>query len=166
MPPDSSADAPDRPPTREFKLHPRVGALWLVQALLFSGVVAFGGTVALLVRGEFLWMPLLWLGAGLWAGASIAYGRAYIRRFRATLLPDGLLVASGVWWRSEVFVPRARVQHTDVTQGPIARAFGMATLKVFTAGTHYSVVDVPDLAHESAVTLRDTLLDREASDAV
>ena len=152
--------------TREFRLHPQVGVLWFVQALLFACTVALTGTVVLLVRGEFLWIPLVVVGALAWAAASIAYGRAYIRRFRATLLPDGLLVCRGVWWRSEVFVPRARVQHTDVTQGPIARSLGMATLKVFTAGTHYSVIDVPDLAHASAVALRDTLVDRGASDAV
>jgi uncharacterized protein len=152
--------------TREFRLHPQVPVLWFVQAVVFAVAVATIGSVVLLARGAWLFIPLAWLGAGAWAVFNIAYGRAYIRRFRALLLPDGLLVVRGVWWRSEVFVPRARVQHTDVTQGPLARYFGMATLKVFTAGTQHSLIDVPDLAHESAVTLRDTLLDRGASDAL
>jgi uncharacterized protein len=158
-------DSPSAGP-REFRLHPKVEVLWLLQAVLFAAVLATVGSIVLLARGAFLWIPVVWVGAAAWAIMSIAHGRAYIRRFRALLLPDGLLVARGVWWRSEVFVPRARVQHTDVTQGPLARYFGMATLKVFTAGTQHSLVDVPDLAHESAIVLRDTLLDREGSDAV
>jgi uncharacterized protein len=151
---------------REFRLHPKVGVLWLLQAVMFAGVVATAGSIALLVNGAWLWIPAAWMAAGAWAVLSVVHGRAYIRRFRAVLLPDGLLVVRGVWWHSEIFVPRARVQHTDVTQGPLARSFGMATLKVFTAGTQHSLIDVPDLAHRSAIVLRDTLHDRGASDAV
>jgi membrane protein YdbS with pleckstrin-like domain len=47
-------------------------------------------------------------------------------RYRTTWLrvdDDGLEYEHGWLWRHRVSVPRARIQHTDVTQGPYARRF-------------------------------------------
>jgi hypothetical protein len=74
---------------------------------------------------------------------------------------DGLRIARGVYWRTVTHVPRTRVQHTDVSQGPLERRYGLATLVVYTAGTDHARVALPGLAYETAVHLRDILrLDR------
>ncbi len=79
---------------------------------------------------------------------------------------DGLEFRHGVWWRREVHVPRSRIQHTDVSQGPLERRFGLATLHVFTAGTDHARVAVPGLAYGTAVAIRDQLLAGTDGDAV
>lgn len=71
---------------------------------------------------------------------------------------DGLEVRRGVWWRREIHVPRSRIQHTDVSQGPLERRFGLATVHVFTAGTDNAEVALAGLAHEIAKAIRDQLL--------
>lgn len=91
---------------------------------------------------------------------SERYARAYLKRFACTLFPDGLRVTRGVFWRSEVFVPRARIQHTEVQTGPIARRFGIAKLTLFTAGTQLGKVEVEGLPQAAAMELRDRLLER------
>ena len=48
---------------------------------------------------------------------------------------DGLEIRSGVYFRAVTTVPKSRVQHTDVSQGPLQRRYGLATLTVHTAGT-------------------------------
>jgi len=58
------------------------------------------------------------------------------------------------------------VQHTDVSQGPLGRHFGVATLKVFTAASHAGVISVEGLDRTDAVTVRDRLLGRGDPDAV
>ena len=63
-------------------------------------------------------------------------------------------------------VPRSRVQHIDVSQGPIERSYGLATLSIHTAGTEYSKVDLPGLGHSVALTVRDALLPKGAEPAV
>ena len=76
----------------------------------------------------------------------------------------------GVVWRSVVTVPRSRVQHTDVAQGPLQRVFGIATLIVYTAGTEHAFVSLRGLAPETANAIRDFLIDAgsdgEQDDAV
>jgi membrane protein YdbS with pleckstrin-like domain len=152
--------------SREFTLHPRTPDLWRWQALAGVLLLALPGVAIGMFRGK----PLLALLVALLALLAVrllwAWLRAWVARFRCRLLDDGLWIARGVFWRSETFVPRARVQHTDVNQGPLARRFGIATLKVFTAGTHHAEIDVAGLAHADALHLRDELLGRGGDDAV
>ena len=73
---------------------------------------------------------------------------------------DGLEYARGRWWRHHVSIPRARIQHTDVTQGPVERRFGLGTLVIYTAGTEHAAVPIEGLPHATALALRDALLSR------
>jgi uncharacterized protein len=79
---------------------------------------------------------------------------------------DGLEIRSGVYFRSVTTVPKSRVQHTDVSQGPLQRKFGLATLTVHTAGTENAQVQLPGLPHDVALRIRDHLLPGNTADAV
>jgi len=52
-------------------------------------------------------------------------------------------------------VPFGRVQHIDLAQGPLERAFGLATLVLNTAGTRGAAVKLPGLAQADAEEMRD-----------
>ena len=101
---------------------------------------------------------LVWL-ALFWPAISYRY-----RRYR--LDRTGIEIWAGVVWRQVIAVPRSRVQHIDVSQGPIERAYGLATLSIHTAGTEYSKVDLPGLDHAIALAVRDSLLPKDAERAV
>ena len=82
-------------------------------------------------------------------------------RYRYTrwrLNEDGLEIHRGVLWRHQISVPRARVQHADVSQGPLQRQYGVARLTVHTAGTQHAFVLLDGLTHSIAVELRDQLV--------
>jgi membrane protein YdbS with pleckstrin-like domain len=85
---------------------------------------------------------------------------------RYRLDQDGLQIARGVYWRGITHVPRTRVQHTDVSQGPIERRYGLGTLIVYTAGTNHARIALPGLAFDTAVALRDELRTDRAHDDV
>ncbi len=76
-------------------------------------------------------------------------------------LDDRLLIFNeGVFWQSSTAVPLSRVQHTDVTQGPFERRFGIGTLVVHTAGDAASEVTIWGLSIETAYRIRDMLTTR------
>lgn len=79
---------------------------------------------------------------------------------------QGIEIRRGVVWRSMISVPRSRVQHTDVSQGPLERGYGLGTLVIYTAGTNHAKVDLHGLDHATALRIRDHLLPREGGDAV
>jgi hypothetical protein len=145
----------------QLPLHPRMRLVWglnhgVVNALAFTAVL-----VPLSVK--FDWMPvivtvLLALTAGL--GLGWRHAGHYAARYAALHLGDGVLIRRGVWWRSELFVPRARIQHTEVHQGPLDRRWGMAGVSIHTAGTRLESITLPGVPHAIALQLRDALLDR------
>lgn len=79
---------------------------------------------------------------------------------------QGLVIRRGVLWRTVHSLPRSRVQHTDVSQGPLERAFGLATLVVYTAGTAHASTVLSGLSHETAMRIRDHLIGGGTDDAV
>ena len=54
-------------------------------------------------------------------------------RWRYELSDDYLDIARGIIWRKRFVIPFIRVQNTDTRQGPILRAFGLASVTVATA---------------------------------
>lgn len=149
-----------------------------VRAERFSGRIATAAMALALPVG----LAVLALGGGLhgWAlGAAAAGGvaawallawtlhvwpRLEFERTSYRVSPWGLEIARGVLWRSVTAVPRSRVQHTDVSQGPVQRRYGVATLVVHTAGAHDSQVNLAGLRREQAFLLRDFLLAEDGRD--
>jgi membrane protein YdbS with pleckstrin-like domain len=86
----------------------------------------------------------------------IAPGRRY-RAWRYRIEPDTLHLGHGVLTQVQTAVPFVRVQHIDVAQGPIERAFGVGRLMLHTAGTAHSLVVLPGLSMVTAEQLRDDI---------
>ncbi len=82
---------------------------------------------------------------------------ARYQRTRYWLKTEGLYIQRGIWWRSRVLVPHNRIQHTDVTQGPLQRKYQLGTLIVHTAGTTNASVSLSGILHSRADELRDQL---------
>jgi len=79
---------------------------------------------------------------------------------------EELEIRRGVLWRRILKVPRSRIQHTEVSQGPLERRYGLATLGVYTAGTDHARVSLPGLEHGLARRIREHLQPRDGADAV
>ena len=61
----------------------------------------------------------------------------------------------GVWWHTVTAVPFNRMQHCEISQGPVQNAFGLATLRIFTAGGTNSDLSIDGLEHEEAKRIKD-----------
>ena len=137
-------------------------AVWRIQAALAALIVmGAGGTVVLSIM-EQPWGPIataFWL-AGLVVLLGLAWwlpGLAY-RCLGYRLDGHGLVIRKGLFWRHRIAIPRVRIQHSDVSQGPLQRRYGVATLKLYTAGSRFTCNELPGLDHDTALALRDTLL--------
>lgn len=129
-----------------LRLQLAIAALVLLAAATIAEVAIPGWTGA-------VWIPALLV---------IAYAliRVPLRRYNArgySLAQERLRVVRGVVFRADTVVPFGRVQHIDVGQGPLERAFGLATLTVHTAGTHNASVSLPGLCHVDATAMREDI---------
>jgi membrane protein YdbS with pleckstrin-like domain len=154
------------------RLDPRVIPLDRLVGRIVVGFVSVGLLVGLLVTTPGSAPLAVWVAggaawilvtAGLARWAQRWPGRSYLHS--SYLVDDsGIEIRTGVYWRRVIAVPRSRVQHIDVSQGPLQRSYGLATLTIFTAGTEHSSVPLAGLAHETALALRDALLPQRADD--
>jgi len=152
----------------ERHLDPRVKQLYRIVggivALAISGSQLYALVVIFLVADNlpgwlFALFVLFWISMTLALGWS-AYRWPEIEHRHTSYKVDGrgIEIRKGVWWRRVIHVPRSRVQHTDVSQGPIERGLGLGTLVIYTAGTEHAKVDLAGLEHATALRIRDYLL--------
>jgi membrane protein YdbS with pleckstrin-like domain len=156
-------------------LDPRYVDVRRMSGLISTAVVSIGlfiglGVLGLSTRpgwrmallGALGWlMATLLLAAWQWYWPTVLYRHA---RYRVT--EADIEIHRGVIWRRIINVPRSRVQHTDVSQGPVERSYELSTLIMHTAGTEHSQVTLPGLTRSVALALRDQLLPRDGRDAV
>jgi membrane protein YdbS with pleckstrin-like domain len=164
------ADGKPRPVDPAWVMVQRVAAGIAAAAILVPASIAALLVIAL-VDG-LPWIGAVGITAGILALAVLLLGSAIglpplrYRYLRYCVDPGGLTIRSGIWWRSDVRVPRSRVQHTDVTQGPLERANDIATLVVFTAGTEHARVSLDGLPADRAARIRDFLVEPGEGDGV
>ena len=158
----------------EQRLDPRFVTLQRLRNTIAAAVLATALFVAMLG---------LWIASGrwttglvlvpLWLAVSglIAWqlrrwpARAYAHAsYRVDDL--GIEIRRGVFWRTVTNVPRSRIQHTDVSQGPLERRFGLGTLVIHTAGTMNARVSLAGLEHGHALRVRAQLIPGGEGDAV
>jgi uncharacterized protein len=118
---------------------------------------------AVLEDSMFRWLPTIAVPLLAAIAITVAPQRIY-RRLRYRLTDRLLHVVRGWLFHTDTVVPFVRVQHLDVTRGPVEKLFGTATLVVHTAGTHNSIVTVPGLAPERAAEIRDVIREHIRTD--
>lgn len=143
---------------------------WITAGVLAVIAVPISLALILLLDVTFWMVPLLVAAVfgtvGLLTWWLIAWPPVSYRYTSYRVDADGMEIRSGVYFRSVTTVPKSRVQHTDVSQGPLQRKYGLATLTVHTAGTENAQVQLPGLPHEVALRIRDHLLPGNTADAV
>jgi membrane protein YdbS with pleckstrin-like domain len=165
---DSIADGVSR------QLDPRWITVQRVHAAIFIVILAAGSFAAVLsvwAASGILALGLLLLPLWLVAIGALAWHLqrwpAIAYRHTSYHVDDaGLEIHRGVYWRTMTNVPRSRIQHTDVSQGPLERRHGLGTLVVYTAGTQHSEVKLAGLEFGVAQRIRTHLLPRDSGDAV
>lgn len=138
----------------ERTLDPRVQVLWLARAAVAALVAgALAGAA-----GFFL--DRLWIGPVVFVAAFALAGGLAIARYRSwcyEVREDALFLDRGVVTRTRTVVPYVRVQHVDVSRGPLERALGLSSVVVYTAGSRGADVTVPGLRPDDADDLQDRL---------
>lgn len=171
----SAAAAESGPDGREYPLDPRHVTVERISGWIAFGVIAGPAFIGLLIAnllaplsldvrlaGVAAWVFVAgWLawGAQIWPPIAHRYASYRVDN-------EGIEIKRGVVWRRIISIPRSRIQHTDVSQGPLERSYGLGTLVIYTAGTEHARVHLPGLDHRIALRIRDHLLARMADDVV
>jgi len=151
---------------REVRFEPlRPDYLKVMRIRVFIGAAVLTGIVLFFDAGDIFELPVP-IGLPTAAAALVLGALAWwmpARRFGAwgyRLAEDELFIRAGMLVRYRTVVPFSRVQHSDVSQGPIERRYGLGRLTLHTAGSRTAAVWVPGLDHDEAERIRDLIRSR------
>lgn len=159
-----------------YSLDPRSIRVDQWVGLMVVGGLSLGSWVGILVAAivKLGFSPLWWAIAGAaiviqgglfwsaWAWPPVEHRHARWRWDR-----DGLEIHRGVFFKHRISIPSSRIQHVDVSQGPLQRQFGLGKITIHTAGTQDASIELSGLAYETALWLREQMVARQgAADAV
>ncbi|MEM9532784.1 MAG: PH domain-containing protein [Pseudomonadota bacterium] len=85
---------------------------------------------------------------------------AQARVKKMALREHDIIFRSGLWFRRLVLLPLNRVQHIELSSGPLQRRFDLASLKFYTAGGAAVDLKIDGLSTEHARRLRDHIMER------
>lgn len=129
---------------------------WLWSALVMVPVFVLAYFAA-----ENVWYHAAIKAVAVWVLIGVlinAYVKAWYKRYQYALSAQGLVIHRGVFWRQMIVIPRNRIQHTDITTGPLERRKSLAKLIVHTAGTRDAHVTLHGLPESQAAALRQELI--------
>lgn len=143
------------------RLDPRVKAVWRLSDGLWITVMALLLEGGALVLGA--WEETHQVGTMLATVFALVIVALYLvflvvlpplryARWRYEVSQDYLRITKGIIWRKRCCIPFIRVQNTDSRQGPLLRAFHLASVTVSTAAQEHSI---PGLDVAQADQLRD-----------
>jgi uncharacterized protein len=141
-------------------------------AIFFFVILAISAPLVAIYAWSTQWIFAVAVVGWIVAGSILAWSAHFwppiaYRHTTWRLDDTGLEIRRGVLWRHHIAVPVARVQHVDVSQGPIQRMFSLGKLTVYTAGTSNASVELDGLEYDEALRLRDRLIaQKEASDVL
>ncbi|MEM7561377.1 MAG: PH domain-containing protein [Planctomycetota bacterium] len=169
--PSAASEASVNPPmlplaAQNVTLEQRVG--YVIAVVVLGGAIAASATILFAIPS--LWRFAVipgWIAlAGLMVFSSHFWPQIKHRHYRWRSSDAGMEIHRGVLWKHRIAVPILRVQHVDVSQGPVQRLFKLGSLTIHTAGTKNASVMIEGLEYDTALQLRDELLaQKETLDA-
>ncbi len=133
----------------------------IMWSVLFFGVVfAVSLVLRFVIDLELLveYGLYIWLGLGILFLKSTAFVYFEFHRKSYAIRQKDIVYNSGLFWQSSIVVPFNRVQHCEVSQGPIDRFYHLAELKIFTAGGASSDLSISGLSPETAARIKDFIV--------
>lgn len=134
---------------------------------IIGGVVLLATVVStspfIFFSGGSWWVIALSLAG--WAGLAAfllfcahIHPRLVYQHTQWRLNAEGFEIRRGIIWRHRIAIPAARVQHVDVSQGPMQRMYALGKLTIHTAGTKNASIELDGLDHSLALAVRDDLI--------
>ena len=145
------------------QLDPKIKSVWRISAIIWCVLLFLAIELPLIILSSgFFYSPLQTLAvicgiviAAIFVLTVIVLPPIRYVRWRYQLTDDYLEIAKGIIWRNRYIIPFIRVQNTDTKQGPILRAFGLASVTVATAAGEHAIAGL-------AIPVAEELRDRAA----
>ncbi len=142
-------------------LHPRfVRRLQVERGLIALAPLAGATALSILFHFPLVVTIFLWVLVVSFAIAFVAWPGIAIPRQGYAVRDKDVVFKKGVVWRSVTAIPYNRIQHVETSDTALDRNFGVASLKLFTAGGSGGDLKIHGISTETAEQLRVYVLNK------
>lgn len=130
-----------------------------VLLLILLGVFLFGE----LFKKQWPWVLVF----GIWALQAVYFFWMARKRFYYegyAVREKDIIHTKGYWLRTQLTVPYNRVQHVEIEQGPLARAFGLGSISVYTAGDSGGDLSITGIEYPEAERIKQFIAQKVGAD--
>jgi len=139
-------------------VHPNYLRVSLIGSAIFAVIVLVAGILLWRLLPDSPWWPLIPMGVLLAITAFALVLKTFeVRNIAYQVREHDLSYRKGILVKSVQTVPFVRVQHAELSQGPVQRRFGLSTLNVNSAGPDLSI---DGLGADEADRLRALVIER------
>lgn len=163
-------DLPTVDELRWQDLDDKLVRLLLVRAIISVAFIAAAVAAVQVVAGfatqeSGASLPLgwLWLFPAIVSIPSLSWPAIAVPRKGYAVRDKDIVFRSGVLWRTVTAIPYNRIQHVEKDSAPLDRRYGIANLKIFTAGGAGGDLKIDGLSADVAERLRVHVLDKIGS---
>jgi hypothetical protein len=107
--------------------------------------------ISIILIVSIIWWLITW--------TSILFYRTHAYALRE----KDVTIDEGIFFKSRQTTPYHRIQHVEISQGPIQKKFNHSTLKIFAAGGNGTSTEIRGIEKEEAEHVRQFLLDKVTS---
>lgn len=138
---------------------PRYGTQLRIQLLAYGTVLSATSWLLGAAQAQLAWLQVLAIAvAALFLVLIVIWVPRRVRHTRYLLRRLDVHLRTGLLWRRITSVAINRVQHLEITQGPLERSLGLSRLVVYTAGGVKSDLVLPGLPMDTARRLKVQIL--------
>jgi hypothetical protein len=146
----------------EFQqIHPSFKNIMLIERGILWLVLSAGGAAVVFTRsgtGQLWWI----LGGGMFLALLLVTllftANKSFQNMGYALRKHDLVFRKGWLFEKLHIIPLKKIQHCQVKRGPLERRYGLASLKIFTAGGTGADITLSGLRQEDAERLKDWLV--------
>lgn len=145
-----------------FQLHPIRYRKYRLIMISLIWIIPFFAVIPVVFNAPYyVGIPVLVVLLALMTLSAFSIFRGYRKRSYALRQKD-LTYKKGWIFSSVTTIPFNRIQHTEISHGPLERKFKLCSLKIYTAGGSSSDLSIPGLEYEEAEVLKDFIAQKVA----
>ncbi|MCJ8315050.1 MAG: PH domain-containing protein [Saccharospirillaceae bacterium] len=147
---------PDIKTLKFHKVHASYLSIVLISLFIPLPIFIIINACLILFIDNFMWQfsPVFWL---LYL-CFVLWNIAYVKSLKFALREHDISLYSGVLFKQTIIQPYTRLQHIEITRGPLERHKNLASLALFSAGGANHALEIKGLLEEDAEKIKQFIL--------
>ncbi|WP_425447306.1 PH domain-containing protein [Dethiothermospora halolimnae] len=125
------------------KPHPKARILWIISGAVFSIItMAIAYVIYYFLKSYVGYWPLIITGIFSFF-ITLIHPFIEYNQWSYCITEEKVEYNHGIYYTKKSIIPISRIQHLDLSQGPLQKLFKFSSVKIYTAGMTHTIEDIP-----------------------